>query len=742
MSVESLNSLDEILPLLGATTRVLHAPGEGEFDEMGGGDVDCAVRDLDPLWPLRLPTPVRLLQCLRYDIAAWYWVLERGGDIVKLDTLDDPDAIGLDGLSTESVLLADQTEFDAVRAAYLTAKRLRKGITDHRDWEYVRSLAEVDREEFSRRLNQIFGDVGAELVEAVDRGTAPDPVLRRRARMQILRRRLRNPATAGRVAVRSIARIAGRVARPTGFAVLIVGPDGAGKSTVASRLPEVCAGPFRRSLHLHWRPGILPALGRLARSDTSEPTNPHGKSPHGRVISGATLAYYWADFFIGSWVQIAPARVRSGLVVVERGWWDIAVDPTRYRMHVPERLVRLLGSLLPLPDLVIVLTTPQRVMSERKQEIALEELRRQTQAWKHVLPRRVERIDIDASASIDDVAARARDEIFARLSDRAMRRIGPGWTGAPPGSSHRWLFPRGPRETASAGLLIYQPVTTRGRVAWKAARIAARIGAFRLLPHGDAPPRRVREAIAPFVPARATLATMRANHPGRHVVAVVDEDGRTAAIAKVAEDEEGRAGLRAEADALKRLAPSVEAPVTAPLVIAHDEGLLVLEAAAWRPRRTPSKLPIDVARACGTLYRTTATADGSRGAAHGDLAPWNVLRTETGWTLVDWEDASEDAPPFTDVLHYLVQAHALLRRPSQRDLLASVKTGRGTDGAAIRVYALAAGVAAGVAYDVLRSYLERTLPTLDPATRDGRRGIRARLALLAAIEADEAGALD
>jgi aminoglycoside phosphotransferase (APT) family kinase protein len=144
-----------------------------------------------------------------------------------------------------------------------------------------------------------------------------------------------------------------------------------------------------------------------------------------------------------------------------------------------------------------------------------------------------------------------------------------------------------------------------------------------------------------------------------------------------------------------------------------------------------------VARACGLLYRRTASADGSRGAAHGDLAPWNVLRTDTGWTLVDWEDASEDAPPFTDVLHYLVQAYALLRRPTRRDLLASVRTGRGTAGAAIRVYALAAGVAAGVAFGELRSYLKWSLPVLDPHTRDGRRGIRARHALLAAMEGAE-----
>ena len=495
----------------------------------------------------------------------------------------------------------------------------------------------------------------------------------------------------------------------------------------------MCEGPFRRDLHLHWRPGVLPSLGRIAGTPSGDPTDPHGRPPHGRLVSIAALGYYWADFLIGSWVRVAPIRARSGLVVIERGWWDIAVDPRRYRLRVPSELVRFLGHLLPRPDLVLVLSAPEEVLSQRKGEISAVEARRQTEAWKDALPRRVDRAEVDASDSIDAVAAASRDAIFERLSSRAMRRLGAGWTGVPPGSSRRWLFPRGPRNAAVAGLSIYQPVTPQGRIGWEIARLGARVGAFRILPSADAPPRAVRESIAPFVPARAILATMRANHPGRHVVAVIDERGRTIAIAKVAEDDEGRARLRSEAESLARLGPCITGPVRAPGLIAHDDGLLVLEAAAWHPRWRPWVLPVEVARASGELYRRTASPDGAHGAAHGDLAPWNVLRTDTGWTLVDWESASDDAPPFTDVLHYLVQAHALLGRPSRSDLIASVRTGRGSDGAAIRVYGLAAGVAAGVAFDVLRDYLERTIPALDPETRDGRRGIRARRSLLAAI---------
>jgi thymidylate kinase len=729
--VDSRDTLDEVLPLLGTAVRVLHAPDPRANATIGGGDVDCAVHELDPMWPLRLPAPWRLLQCLQYDVTGWYWVLERDGQVHKVDTLDDPNAIGPYAFATGSAFHARPGELEAVSAAYLTTKRLRKGITDELHWEHVRSLAASNRDRFDHELGEIFGtDVGRGLADAVERGAAPDPALWRRARARAWRRRLRSPGSQARLAKRALGRVVERLMRPTGFTVVIAGPDGTGKSTLAGALPEVCEGPFRRHLHLHWRPGVLPSLG--ARTTAGDPTEPHGRPPHGPVASIAALGYYWFDFLLGSWLRIAPLRTRSGLVIVERGWWDVAVDPRRYRMDVPPALVRFLGHLLPKPDLVLLLKAPATVLSLRKGELSDDEARRQSDAWNDVLPTNVDRTDVDASAPIDEVAAGARDAIFKRLSDRAVRRLGSGWTGMPPGS-HRWLFPRGPRATAASGLAIYQPVTYRGRVGWEIARSIARAGGFRLLPHAEAPPRSVREAVAPFVPARSTLATMRANHPSRHVVAVIDEGGRMHAIAKVASDDHGNARLHAEADAMGRLASCLSSPVHAPRLIAEGDGVLVLEVVQWRPRTRPWVLPIDVARASGELFRRTASPDGKRGAAHGDLAPWNVLLTDGGWTLVDWESASTEAPPFTDVLHYLVQAHALLGRPSRRDLIASVATGSGSGGAAIRVYGLAAGVSAGIAFDVFHEYLERTLPTLDPHTRDGRRGIRARRSLLRAI---------
>jgi len=46
---------------------------------------------------------------------------------------------------------------------------------------------------------------------------------------------------------------------------------------------------------------------------------------------------------------------------------------------------------------------------------------------------------------------------------------------------------------------------------------------------------------------------------------------------------------------------------------------------------------------------------------HGDLAPWNIVPTESGLVLVDWEDSRFDEDPLYDLAHYVTRAGALLR---------------------------------------------------------------------------------
>jgi hypothetical protein len=704
-SPPAASSILALAGLVGDRVVVLHSPsGEG----LSGRDVDCAVGGLDPLWPLRLERGWRLCQYSQYDLRGWFWVLERDGRLLHLDTVDDPLGVGRDGFPTTFIVQTGDTELRSpARAAYLAIKRLRKGTRTRAEWARIRELAAEDWGAFRSALDALAGPrLGRLLYGSVREGRVLDSRQWQRARALQVARRFRTPSRSLMAFLLQARRSLDRVAHPTGWSVLIVGPDGAGKSTLARSLLEGLTGVFRRDAMSHWRPGVLPRPGAVLGRAPGDPTTPHARPPHGRLLSFTLLVYYWLDFLVGGWLRIWPVRLRTGLAVTERGWWDLAVDPRRYRLNVPPTLVRALGSILPHPDVAFVLEAPSSVLVARKAELPQAELERQRSAWRENLPRRVPAISVDASLPADEVATRTRGEALRLLESRAARRLGPGWGELRRRGQVRWWLPRGSSAVAAKALSIYQPVTVRGRVAWNTARLLARAGGFRLVRRAEAPPRAVREALAPHLPGRATLAVGRANHPGRYVAVIVDGEGSCRGVAKVATTPAGMEALRNEAKAIDEFGSLLSAPLTAPAILANEPGVLLLEAVTWRPRPRPWRLEQEVAHALGSFFQSRDRSDGVvEGPAHGDCAPWNLLWTGGGWVLIDWEAARGDAAPFHDLCHYVIQGHTLLGRPSWRELRQGFLDGSGWVGAAVRAYAEGAGIPADQAPGYLESYL-------------------------------------
>lgn len=727
----------EILPLLGERVVILHGPSAEEA-HLSGSDIDCGVVGLDPQWPLRLPGEWRLCQYLQYDLNGWFWAIERQGQVINLDTIDDVRGLGRDAFRTTLLEGQELHPSPSLRAAYLTAKRLRKGISTVEEWARISKLARQDPEGYVRILQEVIGpEMTPSLAEAVLGGRQPGPEMASRVRRERVRRRFGSPRQAMAALTLGARRRLQRLLTPSGIFILVVGPDGTGKSTLTQALPGLLEGTFRRWQAFHWRPGLLPRPGRLMGREGSDPQRPHARSPYGPILSTALLGYYWLDSLLGGWLRIWPLRVHTGLVIAERGWWDVAVDPRRYRLTSPPWMVRTLGFFLLRPDLVLLPQAPSEAILERKSEISREELERQASAWGSVLPADVPVVRLDASRAAVEVAKEAREQVLRMLERRAVSRLGAGWSSLPSRPSARWIIPRGPKETAGAGLRIYHPVTTRARLTWEAARLGAAVGGFRLLPRADPPPRSVRQILAPHIPRGGTLAVARANHEGRYIALIIDGNGRCSGVAKVATDDEGAAKLEREAGSIERFGGHLHPPLAAPTILERSSGLLLLDAISWLPRWRAWRLDEGVARAMGAFFRSSSShADGpdAVGGAHGDWAPWNMLWTGGGWVLIDWEEASDTAPPFYDLCHYLVQSHSLLGRPTLPELLRGFRHGDGWVGSALRSYAEGAEMRAGDGLAALISYLQTTEGSVRVGRRSEAAGLAARLALLARLK--------
>lgn len=537
------------------------------------------------------------------------------------------------------------------------------------------------------------------------------------------------------------------VALPRGRVIAVVGPDGVGKTTLCERIVKDLLGD-RRVLHVRF-PGLLPRrdpderrrirLGEGVEAPAASTSSGDGieaqafplrKYPpaYPPAVSAAKTLYLFVDFVLGWIFRVRPHLRAGGWVVFERGWWDHVVDPRRYRL-TSGHLARLLGRLLPPWDLIFVLEAPPEVIRKRKPELPLKELSRQMRAWRELLPPRQRCVYLDAAGPLEDLSRAAGEELSALEAVNSVpSRATFDSAGLPRRSDPRWLVPRGPRAVTRQALAIYHPVTRRGLVGWEAARLAAGLGAFRLLrPAEDLP---VQDLLAPHAPAGSYLAVSKANHTERYSALILDASARPWAIAKVATDGRGRDALEREARALSSISP-LPSPLRAPRLIGHYPSVLLLEPAAWHPRLRPWSLPVEVASALGRFHRSGLGGSGS--PAHGDCAPWNLLRTDDGWVLIDWEEYIAEAPPFYDAFHYLVQAHALLGRPSRSALQAGL-SGRGPVGRVLRAYAEGASITTDGCREQFSTYLEMSVDALDPERADGRAGLKARARLLEGLD--------
>jgi hypothetical protein len=274
---------------------------------------------------------------------------------------------------------------------------------------------------------------------------------------------------------------------------------------------------------------------------------------------------------------------------------------------------------------------------------------------------------------------------------------------------------------------------------WEGARRFARLGGFHLVPRRGAPSPVVTERLAPYLPPHATVAVAESDHPGRFVALIIGERGNFHSLAKIASESEGEMALANEAKALGSLAKLLPPPLSAPRLLAHEAGLVLLEPVLWVPRRRPAVLCAELARALGAFFAAYGAGE-ELGPTHGDFAPWNLLKTERGWVLVDWEEARDRDRPFFDLFHYLFMAHLNLGAFSQQDLLDGLD-GKGHIGRVAAAYAEGARLGDVDRRELLSFYLRSSSQRLNLASADGLSDYRARQCLLELLEARRSASL-
>jgi thymidylate kinase len=177
---------------------------------------------------------------------------------------------------------------------------------------------------------------------------------------------------------------------------VILGPDGAGKSSVIDgllgRLTSI--GLTVRVRHLK------PRIVAVWRGQTNVVVvDPHGSPSRGALFSLAKILVW----ILEEWYSTLFQEKRGTLLICDRYFHDLLVDPKRYRFGAPMWVARLVGRVMPQPRLWVLLDAPAEVLQKRKQEVAPEETARQCGEYRRFIGKQRKHFIADASQPLEKV---------------------------------------------------------------------------------------------------------------------------------------------------------------------------------------------------------------------------------------------------------------------------------------------------------------------------------------------------
>jgi thymidylate kinase len=216
--------------------------------------------------------------------------------------------------------------------------------------------------------------------------------------------------------------------RPTlGKFVVLLGPDGSGKSTIAEQLcRRLYQRPFKVCKHFEYNFRLLPELKtyvsgakrlfgrRSTKPFAAPPGTPNSgmTKDHGPVRALIYILYYSVDLMLAHLV-LRRLRGQSALIVFARYFYDYYYQ--RGYRRAPRVVLRLIEKLIPKPDLIVYIERSAEEIYRGKPELTVEEIALQQRMIRDLLDGNPNACRIDASAGVDATVAQLEKLIVGNM---------------------------------------------------------------------------------------------------------------------------------------------------------------------------------------------------------------------------------------------------------------------------------------------------------------------------------------
>jgi thymidylate kinase len=303
------------------------------------------------------------------------------------------------------------------------SRKIDKGKLDDDQCRHLTSLYREDAAGCRQQIERLFGsgDLALRVATAAESGEW-EPVRQNLTPLQTIQiQRATRRSLAGTIwnAVTGAARMAARFFKADrGLNVVVLGPDGSGKSSVVESVRQDLSPAFISTERRTFPPAIL---NRNAGTNST----PHAVKTRSWTSSVVRAVGYWLVYYtVGHYFTVHRAKSRGTLVLHDRHLVDCLVDPKRYRYGGPMGLLRLIWRMVRKPDLVILLDGPADIIQARKREVPLAETERQLREYRAVVQAMPNGRLVDATKPLADVINDVNQLILQHMAARAANRFG------------------------------------------------------------------------------------------------------------------------------------------------------------------------------------------------------------------------------------------------------------------------------------------------------------------------------
>jgi len=215
-----------------------------------------------------------------------------------------------------------------------------------------------------------------------------------------------------------------RFSPPHGFFLALLGPDGAGKTTIANFLLESPAIQqlFIRRKHCYrrfevpWKKAVIKVKAAGLDKFEAETRDDGSIVPMNPVKAAIYAIYLATEYLLAGHPFVRWWKSNGGLVVFDRYFYDYLVFEDFSRC--PGWLLRLLAKLVPRPDAIVYLKNDPKTIYARKPERSLPEIARQAKVCERLVADLPNSYTIDTSGDPEKIVADIIDIIIKNLKYR------------------------------------------------------------------------------------------------------------------------------------------------------------------------------------------------------------------------------------------------------------------------------------------------------------------------------------